>query len=393
MRTVLVTAALMGLAGSLSAQDVRVPKADPVDPMTIIIPLSPKSFTIELPVQEVSDITSAAISASLEGLDEVYDLEDLRELGDLEELIELARLGALAHIQGNADLWELSQLSEMGEYTESKWDVDYDDRRYSQDTDTTFAVNGATRFSIEGKGGNIDVTAWDRDEVRIQANHSRRAEVEITRSRRGIYVESNRIVAYQIHVPASMDLEVESYHGGINVRGMEADVAAEAFTGNVTVHGGSGTVSVISVGGRVELTGASGEINAESTGGTVTIRDSEGEITVESAGGSLTLENVHASEIDAESVGGSIRFTGSLSASGSHYFSSHAGSVDLELPSDTDATFEMATVTGGINVDFRNVSRQTHERGSSTVVLGSGRGEVDIESFGGTIRLRERSRR
>ena len=55
-----------------------------------------------------------------------------------------------------------------------------------QQTDTVIALDGATGLDVENTGGRIFVTTWDRPEIRIQADHSRRSFVEIRRRRSGV---------------------------------------------------------------------------------------------------------------------------------------------------------------------------------------------------------------
>ena len=77
-----------------------------------------------------------------------------------------------------------------------------------QDTDTTFAANGARALELSNPGGQVVVRVWDRDEVRVQADHSRRTYIEIDRSSDGaIEIEPDAemgpatVVDFQITIP------------------------------------------------------------------------------------------------------------------------------------------------------------------------------------------------
>ena len=88
-----------------------------------------------------------------------------------------------------------------------------------QQTDTTFAVGGAELLDVESLGGSINVTTWNEDMIRIQAEHSQRTFVEIDRGRRSISVESEarrgpaNLVDYEITVPRSLGLRLEAQYG------------------------------------------------------------------------------------------------------------------------------------------------------------------------------------
>ena len=60
----------------------------------------------------------------------------------------------------------------------------------AQQTDTTVATNGATRLDLDNEGGQIHVTTWDRDEIRIRAEHSSRTHIEVRHRRGAITIEA-----------------------------------------------------------------------------------------------------------------------------------------------------------------------------------------------------------
>jgi len=49
-----------------------------------------------------------------------------------------------------------------------------------QQFDTTFAVRPGSRIEVETFGGQIRVRTWNRNEVRVQAQHGRRDDIDIS---------------------------------------------------------------------------------------------------------------------------------------------------------------------------------------------------------------------
>ena len=74
-------------------------------------------------------------------------------------------------------------------------------------TDTTFAVAQGTRLRMNNQGGDIIVRAWDRNQVRVQASHSRRTSVVVTQS--GAVLEVN---GRSSHGPGNMVVTAHSRH-------------------------------------------------------------------------------------------------------------------------------------------------------------------------------------
>ena len=180
-----------------------------------------------------------------------------------------------------------------------------------QDTDTTFAAGDARRLDVENMGGEVIVEGWDRSDIRIVAEHSRRAEVEIRRTGSTVFVESegrqfSTVVDFRIWVPRQMDVSIDGFQSSMKVSGTTGEIEAETFQGSVTIEGGSGSVRATSVSGSITIRGATGEVTAEATSGSIRISDSSGRIEAESVGGSILMENMAATDVDAETVGGRV---------------------------------------------------------------------------------------
>ena len=266
----------------------------------------------------------------------------------------------------------------------------------AQDTDTILSVGNATRLDVESMGGEVVIEAWNRDDVSIQADHSRRTEVEIRRSGNTIYVEADGqftpgIVDYRIQVPAGLDVSVEGWQTDISVTGMNGDVDTETFQGSITIIGGRGTVVAETVNGGITVEGAEGEVRAEGVSGSIRIIDTTAEIRAETVGGSVTLENVISSDVEVGTVGGRIRYSGDIDPNGEYYFGTHGGRVVLELPATASAEFHLSTLSGGVNIDHPGAQGDVRRGRRSRVVLGSGGGIVEVETFSGSVTIREPS--
>jgi hypothetical protein len=263
-----------------------------------------------------------------------------------------------------------------------------------QQTDTVVPVGDATLLDVQSLGGTVVVDVWERSEVRVRAEHSRRAFVEIERRGRRIAVEPGalrgpgNLVDFRITVPASMDLKVEGMMVSITIDGAGGEVEAETLDGDVTVRGGRGTVKVASMTGTVLVEGAEGLIEVESAAGSVRVVNSSGEIVGESAGGDIVMERVRATSVDVGSVGGTIWYDGTFAAGGTYFFGSHGGSVTLVVPQGTTARFDLATLHGPVYDNLQGEMRRAPSGRRHTLETGSGAGAiVEVETFGGRINV------
>jgi hypothetical protein len=272
-----------------------------------------------------------------------------------------------------------------------------------QQTDTIIDAGDAHRISVETFRGEVVVRSWDRNEIQIKADHPSSRYVDIRRrgSTVDIQVEAERgmglagSVDFELTIPAGMDLDVEGMAVEVDVQGVGGEVSIETIHGSIRVVGGRGSISLSSVNGEVTLEDAQGDMEITGVAGGVTVRDSEGDIMVEAVGGSITLENVRSGDIEAGTVGGSLRFEGEIQSDGVYNFGTHGGAIWLYLPADMNASVEAITLAGSIEVDFPGApSEPSRSRGipglresEVSFQAGSGGGRVEVESFGGTIHI------
>jgi len=262
-----------------------------------------------------------------------------------------------------------------------------------QQTDTTFAVGTAELLNVETMGGSIQVGVWDRDEIRVQAEHSTRTFIEIDRGRREIQIESEarrgpaNLVDFRITVPRTLALELEALYGDISVEGSAGAVEAQTVQGDITIIGGRGTVQVSATTGTITVDDADGQIEIESSSADIRVTNSSGEIYAETAGGTIVLENVSPTVVDVGSTGGRVHYDGAFESGGTYFFGAHGGSITIVVPEEASVSFNVATVHGSIssNLNGRVESLRSGQRHAFDV--GAGGALVEAETYGGRIRL------
>lgn len=262
-----------------------------------------------------------------------------------------------------------------------------------QKTDTVFPVQDATTLEVSTAGGSIVVAGWDRNEIRIQADHSLRTTVEIRRTRDGarIDVESSArrgpggIVDYRISVPRSLAVELDGMYTDISVDGLRGSVEAETLQGDVTVKGGRKSVKVSTTSGKLLVDGAQGRIDATTAAGEIRFVNVSGDVTAESAGGDIFFENANASSVDVGTTGGRIRYDGAFTKTGTYLFGTYSGSVTLVLPDGTSASLTLSTIHGSVLNNMSGEMQRLESSEHHKVELGGGGAVVEVETFGGRI--------
>ncbi len=244
--------------------------------------------------------------------------------------------------------WERSDRG----WCEASWG----DRDRDHFCDVLVATWSSTgRLQVDGgANGGVSVEGWDRDVVEVRAKvwaHAGSAEraEEIARavsiqSRGGRVAaegpEARRhegwSVSFEVRVPRSTDLELDTHNGGITVAAVSGDIRFTA------------------VNGGIHLAGVGGDVHGETA---------NGGLHVELSGDRWTGDG-----LDVTTRNGGIR---------------------LVVPEDYSAELTTGTVNGGIDVDFPvRVSGRIGRRLHTT--LGEGGPPIRVMTTNGGVRVSQR---
>jgi hypothetical protein len=264
-------------------------------------------------------------------------------------------------------------------------------------TDTTFAVHSGARLDVNDFGGEITVSTWGKNAVRIEAEHSPRVNVAVDQSGPNYSVRAASRhglparVDYRITVPSWMALSLSGVYTDVTVEGVKAEISAETVKGDVNVTGGEGFIKLSSVQGEVNVEGARGKLQISAVNEGVSIRDVIGDVSVDAVNGSVTLDQVQSDLVQAATVNGNVTYVGTLRDGGRYRFASHNGDLIVAIPANINATVSVATFSGDFESSFpiRLVVNEEHRQGKRfSFTLGSGSAVMDLETFQGTISLR-----
>ncbi len=264
-----------------------------------------------------------------------------------------------------------------------------------QQTDTTFAVRPGSRLDLQSMGGEVVVRTWNRDAVRVMAEHGQRERVEISMMGQVVKVRSrgwrgpSRSMEFRITVPASMNLEINGTYLDVDIDGVSGEVSAVTVQGDVRLRGGRRLVALQSVQGEVDARDAEGRIQVGSVNGGVRLANASGEVTAETVNGDITLDGIRSASVAASTTNGDVRYEGTVENGGRYAFNTHSGDLTVSVAPEASATVSVSTFNGEFESDFPITLTETRGGGKRfTFVLGSGSARIELSSFGGTIRLK-----
>lgn len=262
-----------------------------------------------------------------------------------------------------------------------------------QQIDSTVPVGRGQRLEVNAFAGEVTVTVWNRDAVRVQADAEGSTGIEIDRSATTVSVRTSgrrgppSDVDLQITAPAWMPLDISGVNTEMTIVGTRAGISAETVQGDVSAEGGEGLVSLRSVQGSVSLTGARGRLEVHSVNADVEVGTSSGEVTAETVNGDVTLDAVDATSVTATSLNGDVAYNGPIKSSGRYALSTHNGDVTVTVAEGTSASVSVSTFNGEFTSAFPVTLTETRKGKRFNFTIGGGSAQVTLESFQGTIEL------
>lgn len=260
-------------------------------------------------------------------------------------------------------------------------------------TDTTFSAAGVNALELDNMNGSVLVRGWDRNEIRVRATHGAGDYIEIQRGDDVVDIEPENdhsapgAVQFEIDVPARLAVRIDGINQPARVEGVDGAVEVESVNGDIHVRGGRGTIELETVEGTVTLEGASGRISLSSVNQGIRVSDSSGRVDAETVNGPISLTRMRSEQVSASSVNGTVAYEGTLARTGSYALSSHNGTVELRVPAGTNADVIVSTHNGEFEVDFPVQVRDREARGRFQFQIGAGGARVELDSFGGNVRV------
>jgi DUF4097 and DUF4098 domain-containing protein YvlB len=274
------------------------------------------------------------------------------------------------------------------------------DQEYQSRIDTTFAFDKRGTVTLSLTAGEIIVTAWNRDEIRVRARSERNEiRMEATPSRLSLDLTRQRYgdSRFEVTVPVGVRVSARATQGDITISGTRGGVDASSQNGDVVIEDVIDMVDVVTLSGDVTARGIVGPVEVRSTSGTVTLTDVKGDVEATSISGDIQLRNVGARYVRGKSTSGDISYDGAVDSTGRYEFGSHNGNVTLVIPAATGAQLTVATYNGSIDSDFPiTLKPGEHGIGATkriTFEIGKGDARISAESFSGDITIRSKTRR
>ncbi len=274
------------------------------------------------------------------------------------------------------------------------------DRPQRVDTTLSLERNGTVRVAIYS--GHVNVVGTTGSSVRIRGT-SETDELDI-RDREGsisVSLEPERghggRAELDISVPIGTNVVLEAFSAPLSVRGVKGEVKLEALSGSLVIDDAVGDVSAETVSGGIDISKIDGDLRAESVSGSIGIADINGAIAAETVSGRINIVRAKSKSVRAETVSGSIRYSGSIEPTGNYVLKTHSGRLTLGLPANAGATVGLQTFSGTVDSEFPVTMETGKQRlgyeSKFEFRIGDGRARIILETFSGNIIIQRSTNR
>ncbi len=230
----------------------------------------------------------------------------------------------------------------------------------------SFVVSGSPQLVVRSENGSISVRTAGTSIIQVTTTIKNPSRVEYQAVQKGNTVEVTADVKggfnffrrgggaeVVVVVPESVDLDLETSNGRIEVEGVEVTTLASLRTSN----------------GRVTLTDVAGDVKVKTSNGRINILDFIG-------------------QVDARTSNGSIDFSGTLWSDSENELRTSNGSIDVTLVDTPGVEVDASTSNGKVRSQLPiTISGET--RGNRLVgTIGTGGSSLEIHTSNGSIAIR-----
>ena len=218
----------------------------------------------------------------------------------------------------------------------------------------TYSLDATGTVHLDNVNGDIDIVAWDKAEVSLEAEKKGKTEEDLAKvtleidsstsklsiktkyAKSGWFGNVNASVRYKLMVPAGVSLDkINSVNSDIRVTGVRGSVDLDTVNGSINATG---------LAGDARLDSVNGGLNAEFA----------------------ALDGVHRVKLDSVN-----------------------GRASVTLPKGASARIAADSVNGSVNID-QQIRLGKVRRHSLTGEIGSGGPEISLETVNGSISIREK---
>lgn len=265
---------------------------------------------------------------------------------------------------------------------------------------------------VSNVAGSIQVSAWDRPEVAVEADIDtdwQHVEVSSERGFTSVRVTGRPISGFwgqfwgtlpwttsatrlQVWVPRASKLDVSAVSADVTSRGMLGAQRLHSVSGDITADITGADTQVKSVSGDIKLrgNGQPGNLQVGTVSGEVQLAEAAGDLQASTVSGSVSAALSPAHNVHLRTTSGTLRLTGRFARDATLDGQTVSGDLTVEAAGEAGYGYEVRTLNGRLENCFGRQAERVSEYGPGrllTGTLGAGGASVRIRTVSGDVSI------
>ena len=265
----------------------------------------------------------------------------------------------------------------------------------AQRVERRLAIDPHASIRIFNLAGATRVTGWDRDSIVVTgAIPPGGGSFFIGGAGAGakLGVTSDSLNApgamLDVFVPRGATVWVKSSTADVTLSGVDGDVDISTVSGRIRAEGTPRRLSAEAMDGNIELATRAAITRAKTASGSITLSGGGGDVTASSVSGAIRYTGAHKVLTGRlETVTGPVTFQGTVIRGGTLNIETHDGLVDLTVPRDQLADFDLTTFGGSVTNALSGAGPVVPKGKPVRFSSGGGGASVTVRTFKGNVRV------
>lgn len=269
--------------------------------------------------------------------------------------------------------------------------------------DKTLTVQPNGELHIEITDGKVTVIGWNKSEIKVVGNISRKPEdfifethgkntrIELTGDQNSWWGNNSASADLKVYAPKSNAIIADGVSVNFSYDNFHRSVRSSTISGRTQLSNGNGKIDLNTVSGDIRVNNAKGKLDLASVSGDIEVDAVVKYFDASSVSGNIEARIGMAERIELETVSGDIELELGLSDDARLEAATVSGDIQLRFANETiNTSFEIGTGPGGrVKNGLSNdkMSEFMSFSGSLEFSLGNGNSSVDIKTMSGTIDL------
>ncbi len=279
----------------------------------------------------------------------------------------------------------------------------------------TISLDGVSKVEVRIQGGFINLSGDKRSDAHVLIEKVFRkatekeadlieAKIEQTIEVRGdvLYIEfkydndwdfwslfkSKPSVQFNatLSVPKSIEVDLTTSGGHIEIRSIEGDVAARTSGGHIKLDNLGGPAKAQTSGGSITATKLKGDADLSTSGGRIKVDSIGGNSRLKTSGGSISATGVNG-PLDAKTSGGNITASFPRGIDADTVLKTSGGGITARLPQGEQFYLNASTSGGRVNTEFPITMTGELKKSHAEGPVNGGGPVLDLRTSGGNINV------